>query len=115
MMWSHYRKAFLAGSLVCLMSSSFSVFANDDLDVTMRMVTSDDEVTESVAREIRLSAPIGLEDNPGQANDVAREAREKGREFGQNTAAQAKEAAQFRRDERETPSSAKPDTPSQRP
>lgn len=75
--------------------------ANDDLDVTMRMVTDDDGLTESVVREIELDRPIGLTDNPGRANETAREAREQGRAFGQTVAERAKEAARLRRDARE--------------
>jgi len=48
-----------------------SAMAQDDLDVTMRMVTDDDSASDNVAREIRL---------PGSASDRAREAAAPGLE-----------------------------------
>jgi hypothetical protein len=71
--------------------------ANDDLDVTMRMVTDDESLTDSVVREIRLTVPIGLDRNREAAtNEIAREAREQGREFGQETADRARDAGRLR-------------------
>lgn len=96
---------------------SSASMANDDLDVTMRMVTDDDALTDSVVREIRLDQPIGLEEgpgassNPGAGNDTAREAREQGRAFGETAAERAKEAAQLRQDARDSGARGKPDVP----
>jgi hypothetical protein len=87
--------------------SSSAAFANDDLDVTMRMVTDIEALTDSVVREIELDRPIGL-DNSGQANETAKEAREQGRAFGQSVAERAKEAARLRQDKK---SRGKPDKP----
>lgn len=92
----------LAGCLVLTASllSPLAALAGDDLDVTMRMVTDDAALTESVVREIQLDRPIGLVDNPGRATETAKNAREQGRDFGQAAAERAKEAARLRRDTR---------------
>ena len=94
--------------------SSAVASASEDLDVTMRMVTDDEALTDSVVREIRLERPIGLGQEPGVlGEDVAREAREKGREFGQDAAERAREAGQLRDEVREAPMSdnLKPEIP----
>jgi len=71
--------------------------ANDDLGVTMRMVTDDETLTDSVVREIRLTRPIGFERNHGPAADeVVGEAREQGRAFGQEAAERAREAGRLK-------------------
>ncbi|MDI9246598.1 hypothetical protein [Marinobacter sp. CHS3-4] len=83
-----------------LAAAGLSIFSSgalaDDLDVTMRMVTDDESLTESVVREIELSRPIMLDARPGNA--TAKEARERGREFGQSVAERAKEAARIRKE-----------------
>lgn len=48
-----------AGLMLALMSAP--VFGRDDLDVTMRLVGENEDVTESVAREIRLPELPALE------------------------------------------------------
>ncbi len=87
------------------------VVADDDLGVTMRMVTDDADLTESVVREIELREPVALErrgsgegktaDTPHEAPglDKAREARERGRE----AAEQAREAHERNRERPEHP------------
>lgn len=83
-----------------LAAAGLSIFSSgamaDDLDVTMRMVTDDESLTESVVREIELSRPIMLDARPGNA--TAKEAKENGREFGQSVAERAKEAARIRKE-----------------
>lgn len=102
--------------VVAMFLVSSPVFANDDarndLDVTMRMVTDDEALTDSVVREIRLSKPIGLDQNRGAAADeIAKEAREQGREFGQEIANRAREAGRLRNEVGETPKPDRPDKP----
>lgn len=73
-------------------------FADDDLGVTMRMVTDDESLTESVVREIELREPVGLKSS-GEPSREAREAREVqngAREFGQSMAERAREMRQSR-------------------
>lgn len=103
-----YKHAVFCFALLASALWPSAVFASDDLDVTMRMVTDDETLTESVVREIELDRPIGLADDPGKANKAAKEAREQGRAFGQSVAEQAREAARLRKDEK---SRGKPDTP----
>lgn len=74
--------------------------AREDLDVTMRMVLDEQALTESVVREIELPEPASVE-RPGHAGegrgapatDMARDAREQGREFGQGMADKARESS----------------------
>lgn len=92
------RNQFFGFVMVMALLSSPSAFANDDLDVTMRMVTDDESLTDSVVREIRLDRPIGLESGPAPAGDLARDAREQGRAFGQEVAEGAREAGRLKRE-----------------
>ena len=85
--------AFAVAGLTLFSAGAFG----DDLDVTMRMVTDDDSLTDSVVREIELTRPIMLDARPGNSED-AKEARENGREFGQSVAEQAREAARLRKE-----------------
>ena len=98
-----HRGARPAACLALLLGASSGALASNDLDVTMRMVTDDDGLTESVVREIELPEPIGLEgrDRSGMRNpgDNARDARERGREFGQSAAERARELRNLRGDE----------------
>lgn len=48
----------VSGVLVLLVFVVTTAHASDDLDVTMRMVTDDAELTESVVREIELPQPV---------------------------------------------------------
>ncbi|SRR5690554_3172750 len=75
--------------------------AGNDLDVTMRMVEDSEDLTNSVTREIRLPELPARRDRAidrGQARpeapgrEVSKEARERGREFGQSASEQAREA-----------------------
>jgi hypothetical protein len=63
--------------------------AQDDLDVTMRMVTDDDSASDNVAREIRL---------PGSASDRAREAAAPGLERANEASEKGREAADAARE-----------------
>lgn len=103
---SWYRSAFRCASISVLMVLPLSVSAQDDLDVTMRMVTDDEGLTDSVVREIELSTPIGLETVSGQNGTDDR-----GRAFGQGVAEQAREAARLRKEARDNGRPEKPDKP----
>ncbi|WP_278803475.1 hypothetical protein [Marinobacter nauticus] len=83
--------------ILALMSAP--AFGRDDLDVTMRLVGENEDVTESVAREIRLpelpalerrSSGPGDSEPPGQ--QIRDQAREKGRDFGQSMSERARDA-----------------------
>ena len=80
-------------------AGSAKVMASEDLDVTMRMVTDDTELSESVIREIELPSVEGLKsrarmpDNAGAPrSEAGQEARERGREFGQAMSERARES-----------------------
>lgn len=84
--------------------------AQEDLDVTMRMVLDEQTLTESVVREIELPEPATVErpgemtesrDAPGM--DVSRDAREQGRGFGQDMAEQARDSSRERPDRPDLP------------
>lgn len=93
-----FCRARLSGGLlpVLLLVALTPVAAASDLDVTMRMVDDTEDLTGSVAREIRLPALTpgnnagGETDAPGR--ERAREARERGRAFGQSASERAREA-----------------------
>ena len=106
-----FKIACLNVALAALMLGAPVAYAADDLDVTMRMVTDDADLTDSVVREIELSQPIRLQPGQQSAGDVAREAREKGREFGQSVSEQAREAARLRQQERSTGRPDRPEPP----
>jgi len=84
--------------------------AQEDLDVTMRMVLDEQALTESVVREIELPEPASVE-RPDQAResrgapgmDMARDVREQGREFGQEMAEKARESSREKPDRPELP------------
>lgn len=84
--------------------------AQEDLDVTMRMVLDEQALTESVVREIELPEPASVE-RPDQAResrgapgmDMARNVREQGREFGQEMAEKARESSREKPDRPELP------------
>lgn len=77
----------LLAGIGLLLVVSAPLWADDDLDVTMRMVVDDDELTRSVVREIPLPVPEtpaqGL-GRGGSAAEAASEARERGRALGQD-------------------------------
>ncbi|TDT44606.1 hypothetical protein DES49_0719 [Halospina denitrificans] len=66
-----------------------SAMAQDDLDVTMRMVTEDDSASDNVASEIRL---------PGNASDRAREAAAPGLERANEASEKGREASDAARE-----------------
>lgn len=98
---------------------SLSVVAADDLDVTMRMVLDDAELTNSVVREIELPMVTPSELPKGKAKaeagagfDPANDARTSGRELGQSVAEDARRAngrSDLRRKKPELPG--KPERP----
>ncbi|WP_449287464.1 hypothetical protein [Marinobacter sp. PE14] len=89
----------LAGMLMVGFWISSTALANDDLDVTMRMVTDDAELTDSVVREIELPRTLERPEGPGQSGsrgaDAASEARERGREFGESMSEKARESREL--------------------
>ena len=95
------RTVFLVGLSLFLVGPS-TVFASDDLDVTMRMVTDDEDLTESVVREINLREPVslgrpskdrGVDKSVNSADKArdARDARERGREAANAASERARE------------------------
>ncbi|WP_421910201.1 hypothetical protein [Marinobacter sp.] len=95
------RTVILVGLSLFLVGPS-TVFASDDLDVTMRMVTDDEDLTESVVREINLREPVslgrpskdrGVDKSVNSADKArdARDARERGREAANAASERARE------------------------
>ena len=101
----------LSARLVGLLMLGFWVpattLANDDVDVTMRMVTDNAELTDSVVREIELPRTIGKPENPGESGsrglDAASEARERGREFGESMSEKARQSRELIKGKPELP------------
>ena len=91
--------AALTGLLLIGLGAPATTLANDDLDVTMRMVTDDAELTDSVVREIELPRAIERPENPGESGsrglDAASEARERGREFGESMSEKARQSREL--------------------
>lgn len=88
-----------------ILLASSKAIADDDLGVTMRMVTDDDDLTESVVREIELRDPVALERHNGKADEPsgnASEARERGREAARAATERARKARE-RKDQRGRP------------
>lgn len=84
---------------------SAPAFGRDDLDVTMRLVGENEDVTESVAREIRLpelpalerrSSGPGGDGEPPPGQKIREQAREKGRDFGQSMSERARDVRENR-------------------
>ncbi|WP_349343848.1 hypothetical protein [Marinobacter sp. MMG032] len=89
----------LVGFLMVGLLIPVTALANEDLDVTMRMVTDDAELTDSVVREIELPRAIESPENPGKSGsrgpDAASEARERGREFGESMSEKARQSREL--------------------
>lgn len=107
-----YLTAAIAGVL-----ATGQAHAGDDLDVTMRMVIDDQDLTQSVVREIQLPEPPvadqaapSARDDAGSGLESAQEAREQGRAFGQEMSDHARESANMAKDLPD-----KPDVPSSKP
>lgn len=82
-------------AMVAGLSVSLGVAAADDLDVTMRMVLDDAELTESVVREIELpmANPSELRRGaPAPDLESAQDARNSSREIGKSIAEDARGA-----------------------
>ncbi|MDK8465498.1 hypothetical protein [Marinobacter sp. SS13-12] len=121
-----WRRLAVRGCLGLLLATPVVVVADDDLDVTMRMVRDNDDLTESVVREIELREPVALErrngdagkpaDTTGAARGVekAREARDRGREAARTATERAKEVRE-RNEQRERPDRPEPPGASRRP
>jgi hypothetical protein len=89
----------LTGLILGLFGLTSSIAcASEDLGVTMRMVTDDETLTDSVVREIRLDRPVNLDADPDRGKGVGREARENGRAFGEAVSEQARKAARLRQE-----------------
>lgn len=82
------------GGLGLLLLAPAMALGDDDLDVTMRMVTDDAALTESVVREIELREPVALEQRRSRSGEQAREARNSGQETARSAAERAREARQ---------------------
>lgn len=81
--------------LVALLAWPVMAQARDDLDVTMRMVVDDEELTNSVVREIELPEPMpqGSPVRPDRPDiETALDAIEQGREIGETASERASEA-----------------------
>jgi len=97
---SLFQSMHWAGLAVFLLVAPTTTVANDDLDVTMRMVTDDVELTDSVVREIELPSAVQRPERPGEpdargrnvVDDVVDKARENGREFGESMSERARES-----------------------
>ncbi|WP_296934562.1 hypothetical protein [uncultured Marinobacter sp.] len=100
-------KATLLGLLLFGFGIPATTLANDDLDVTMRMVTDDAELTDSVVREIELPRAVERPENPGKSGsrglDAASEARERGREFGESMSEKARQSRELIKGKPELP------------
>lgn len=77
--------------------SSVTAHAQEDLDVTMRMVADDEALSGSFVQELQLPEPEMVPgsaapdpDDPGL--EIARDARESGRSMGETLAEQARES-----------------------
>ena len=102
--------------LILALVGSASALADDDLDVTMRMVTGDEEPEESIVRRIELPesasdrahemAAPGLE-RAEEASERGREAAEGARERGRDARDRAQERTQI--PELNEPISGRPD------
>ena len=109
-------KWYLTAAMMGLLVTG-QAYAGDDLDVTMRMVLDDQDLTKSVVREIQLPEPPAAEraapearDKAGAGLESAEDARDQGRAFGQEMADQARESANVNRDVPD-----KPDVPAAKP
>ncbi|WP_228152807.1 hypothetical protein [Marinobacter guineae] len=93
---SLYLSVQIAGLMIFGLLVPITTQASDDLDVTMRMVTDDVELTDSVVREIELPLAVERPEAPGNSGlrglDAAEEARERGREFGESMSEKARQS-----------------------
>lgn len=100
MKYNRYGRALtLVGALALTAAIPVTVHASEDLDVTMRMVTDDAELSESVVSEIelpRLDSGPGVRGNAGSRGpDTAEQAREQGRAFGKEMSERARESREL--------------------
>ncbi|MEX2474296.1 hypothetical protein [Marinobacter sp.] len=99
-----HDRQWLRPALMCLavlLASPAMAQATDDLDVTMRMVVDDEDLTSSVVREIELPEPTGAADRGGSGSsarperpdiETALDAMERGQEMGESASERASEA-----------------------
>ncbi|NMT63336.1 hypothetical protein DIT72_08210 [Marinobacter orientalis] len=109
-----------------LLAIAPAAIADEDLGVTMRMVTDDDNLTESVVREIELNDPVALErrggesgkpaDSPAAAGgaDNALEVQDRGREAARAATERAGEVRE-RNEQRSRPERPQRPDASERP
>ncbi|MDX1598259.1 MAG: hypothetical protein R3295_06325 [Marinobacter sp.] len=90
--------------LVALLAWPVMAQARDDLDVTMRMVVDDEDLTNSVVREIELPEPMvtGRSERPGAPArperpdiEAALDAMERGQDIGESASERASEAREL--------------------
>ncbi|MEQ9545858.1 MAG: hypothetical protein RIK85_07615 [Marinobacter sp.] len=90
--------------LVALLAWPVMAQARDDLDVTMRMVVDDEDLTNSVVREIELPEPMitGRSERPGTPArperpdiETALDAMERGQDIGESASERASEAREL--------------------
>ena len=121
-----WRSVAVCGCLGVLLATPVVAVANDDLDVTMRMVSDDNDLTESVVREIELSEPVALERRNGEAGkppgtpgaerglEESRDARDRGRDAARSAAERAKDVRE-RNEQRGRPDRPEPPGAAERP
>lgn len=84
--------------LVALLAWPVMAQARDDLDVTMRMVVDDEDLTNSVVREIELPEPMTPE-TPARPErpdiETALDAMERGQDIGESASERASEAREL--------------------
>lgn len=102
------RTVLMAGLMVAGLAGPSLALAAEDLDVTMRMVVDDADLTDAVVREIKLpEAPIGRGPEGGvpaaRGQERARESRDNARAIGNSVSAQAREAADSIREKPDRP------------
>ncbi len=84
--------------LVALLAWPVMAQARDDLDVTMRMVVDDEDLTNSVVREIELPEPM-IPETPARPErpdiETALDAMERGQDIGESASEKASEAREL--------------------
>lgn len=106
-------KRLLTYALALLVVVAGRAVADDDLDVTMRMVTEDESASESVAREIRLPDSAGAKARESAAPGLERasEASERGRKAAESARDRANKGLERRSERQQIPGISSPDEP----
>lgn len=92
----------LAGLVTSVLLAPASAMAQDrdDLDVTMRMVVDDEDLTDNVVQELQLPEPAASGQKPSESGARGRERAEEAREQGRALGRQISEEARGRREDR---------------